>query len=79
VPTVLRDGRLRIVIYLDDHPPPHVHVFGDGETKIALTGRNGAPEVVRVIGAGLPESRRALQIVREKQAYLMERWNGIHG
>ncbi|MEK7343962.1 MAG: DUF4160 domain-containing protein [Pseudomonadota bacterium] len=75
MPTVWRDGNLRVVIYTDDHPPPHVHVFGDGETKIALI----EPEVVRVVSADWRESRRALTIVREKRDYLIERWNEIHG
>jgi len=79
VPTVLRDSNLRVVIYTDDHPPPHVHVFGDGETKIALFGRDGAADVVRIVGADRRESRRALQIVREKRDYLLERRKAIHG
>lgn len=81
MPTVLREGNLRIVIYTDDHPPPHVHVhvFGDGETKIALSGPQNMAEVVRILGADRRESRRALQIVREKRDYLLEKWNGIHG
>ncbi|WP_188061847.1 DUF4160 domain-containing protein [Sphingobium sp. KCTC 72723] len=79
MPTVLRAGHLRVMIYTDDHPPPHVHIFGNGETKIALMGRDGQPEVVRIVGADLRESRRALQIVRQKHDYLIERWNGIHG
>ncbi|MFC3440584.1 DUF4160 domain-containing protein [Sphingobium rhizovicinum] len=40
-----------MVIYTDDHPPPHVHVFGGGETKIALLGHDGAAQVVRIVGA----------------------------
>ena len=76
MPTVWREGNLRVVIYTDDHPPPHVHVFGDGETKIALTGEVG---VVRVVGTTVSESRRALAIVREKRDMLIERWNDIHG
>jgi len=79
VPTVLREDGLRVVIYTDDHPPPHVHVFGDGETKIDLMGEDGEPAVVRSVGANFAEARRALRIVREKQAYLLERWNEIHG
>ena len=79
MPTVWRDGNLRIVIYTDDHPPPHVHVFGDGETKIALAGADGAPVVVRIVGADRREARRALEIVREKREHLLEKWNGIHG
>ncbi len=79
MPTVLREANLRVVIYTDDHPPPHVHVFGDGETKIALVGQDGAAEVVRIVGADRRESRRALDIVREKRDYLLERWRDIHG
>ncbi len=79
MPTVLRDGNLRVVIYTDDHPPPHVHVFGDGETRIALHGNDGEPEVTRSVAANIRESRRALQIVRENRTYLLERWADIHG
>ena len=32
--TVLRAGGLRVVIFVDDHEPAHVHVFGDGQAKI---------------------------------------------
>ncbi len=79
MPTVLREANLRVVIYTDDRPPPHVHVFGDGETKIAFVGQDGAAEVVRIVGADRRESRRALDIVREKRDYLLERWRDIHG
>jgi hypothetical protein len=30
MPTVLRVGGLRVVIYPNDHPPAHVHVLGPG-------------------------------------------------
>jgi len=30
MPTVLRAGGLRVVIYPNDHPPAHVHVIGPG-------------------------------------------------
>jgi hypothetical protein len=36
--TVHRASGMSVVIYLDDHPPAHVHVFGDGEAKIELLG-----------------------------------------
>lgn len=79
MPTVWREANLRVVIYTDDHPPPHVHVFGDGETKIALTATHGQAQVVRIVGADRRESRRALDIVREKRDYLIGKWNDIHG
>ncbi len=30
MPTVLRLGGLRVVVYLNDHRPTHVHVLGQG-------------------------------------------------
>jgi len=41
--TVFRAHGLRVVIFVDDHLPAHVHVFGDGQTKINLTGRMAHP------------------------------------
>jgi hypothetical protein len=35
---------LRVVIFLDDHDPAHVHVFGDGEVKINLAGPAASPK-----------------------------------
>ncbi|MDQ6434748.1 DUF4160 domain-containing protein [Mesorhizobium sp. LHD-90] len=74
--TVLRGGSLRVVIYKNDHGPPHVHVFGDGECKIALSpavrldGQEGATKV---------EARRAMTLVFENRDLLLRRWNEIHG
>jgi hypothetical protein len=34
--TLFRESGLRFVIFIDDHAPPHVHVFGDGVAKIEL-------------------------------------------
>ncbi|MEP9388729.1 DUF4160 domain-containing protein [Mesorhizobium sp. KR9-304] len=41
--TVLCIDGFRIVIFLDDHEPAHVHVFGDGEAKINLVSAGGRP------------------------------------
>jgi hypothetical protein len=34
MPTVLRLGSLRVVIYPNDHRPAHVHVIGQGNSAI---------------------------------------------
>jgi Domain of unknown function (DUF4160) len=36
--TLYRAYGLRVVIFVDDHEPAHVHVFGDGQAKINLIG-----------------------------------------
>lgn len=76
---VLRAGGLRVVIYVDDHPPPHVHVLGDGEAKILLVGENGRPEIVDVAGMKLGDLRKALVAVAEAQSMLLEEWSKLHG
>jgi hypothetical protein len=46
MPTVLRRGRLRIVIYLADHRPAHVHAIGpDGEAVFNLNCPSGPSEL----------------------------------
>jgi len=77
--TVYRAQGLRVVIFVDDHEPAHVHVFGEGEAKINLLGAKGAPELISAIGMTRADLRRAMQIVKEQQAGLLERWSEIHG
>ena len=77
--TVLRAPGLRVVIYLNDHEPAHVHVIGDGEAKIALSGPDGAPRLVWNKGLKRADVRRALAIVVERRDDLIAQWSDIHG
>jgi hypothetical protein len=78
--TVLRAQGLRVVIFTNDHQPAHVHVFGDGEVKINLRGAtHRAPELVWADAMSRGDIRRALRIVAEQQAFLLGRWEDIHG
>lgn len=77
--TVFRVGGLRVVIFVDDHLPAHVHVFGDGQAKINLRGAAGVPELVWADGMTRGEVRRAMQVVVELQEQLLARWEEIHG
>ncbi len=77
--TVLRARGLRIVIFVDDHPPAHVHVFGDGQAKINLLGADGCPDLVWTHGMTRGETRRAVRVVVEQQALLLAKWEDIHG
>lgn len=77
--TVLRAEGLRVVIFVDDHRPAHVHVFGDGQAKINLAGSGGTPELVWADRMTRGEVRRAMRIVAEAQAVLLSRWENIHG
>jgi Domain of unknown function (DUF4160) len=77
--TIIRKGGLRIVIYKDDHPPPHVHLIADGRAKIMLVGPDGAPELVRAYGLSAGDVRKAMKIVQDQQFLLMRKWKEIHG
>ncbi|HVY33968.1 MAG TPA: DUF4160 domain-containing protein [Caulobacteraceae bacterium] len=77
--TVYRAHGLHIVIFVDDHEPAHVHVFGDGEAKINLASGEVDPELVFAIGMTRAEIRRSMRVVKERQADLLKRWSEIHG
>jgi hypothetical protein len=77
--TVLHAEGLRVVIYTNDHQPAHVHVFGDGECKIDLAGPGGAPVLVWADGTTRAEVRRAMRVVADQHAFLLRRWEEIHG
>jgi hypothetical protein len=77
--TVLRADGFRVVIYINDHLPAHVHVFGSGEAKIDLLGPDGTPDLVWADNLTRGEVRRAMRIVAGQQSFLLRRWEGIHG
>jgi hypothetical protein len=77
--TVWRAEGLRIVIFVDDHLPAHVHVFGDGHAKINLGGADNAPQLVWSDGMNRGEVRRAMRLASDQRELLRARWRDIHG
>lgn len=77
--TVLRAHGLRIVIFVNDHVPAHVHVFGDGHAKIDLLGSGGIPELKWAECMTKAEMRRAVRTVTDQRDILIARWESIHG
>jgi hypothetical protein len=75
--TVIRADGLPVVIYVNDHRP--AHVFGDGEAKINLVGVGCTPAIVWADNMTRGEVRRAMRIVIEQQAFLLQCWEDIHG
>jgi hypothetical protein len=76
VPTVLRQHGLRVVIRLNDHPPPHVHVRAAG-CEVKMTIREG--RVMGAWGASTAVKQRVRDLVRENREDLLEAWERIHG
>jgi Domain of unknown function (DUF4160) len=77
---VHREAGLRFIVYYDDHPPAHVHVTGSsGTAKVGLVGANGQPELLTSRGFTGGELRKAMRIIRQNQAVMLEQWSEIHG
>lgn len=69
----------RIVIFTNDHSPPHVHVVGPGgEAKITLEGPDGLV-LDWVLGIATTDMRRLLLEVQRERPRLIEAWRDIHG
>ena len=80
MPTILRFGAFRIMIYTADHEPAHVHVEGRGVLAIVLLHCETQHCSVREnIGMSSAELRGALRCVEENVAMLCEKWGELHG
>lgn len=77
--TVHREAGLRFIIFVDDHPPAHVHVIGDGTMKIEIAGPDGLPLAIATSGMKRGDRRKAMDVVRDHQEYLLACWREIHG
>lgn len=76
--TIHRAHGLRFVIFLNDHEPAHVHVFGEGEAKINLTGAGGSPELVWADRMSRSDVRRAMRVANERRSEMLAKWKEIH-
>ncbi len=77
--TIYRANGLNVVIFVDDHEPAHVHVFGEGQAKINLIGSDGEPALIWADGMKRNDVRRAMRIVTEQRALFLSRWMELHG
>jgi len=80
MPTVLGVAGFRLVIYLNDHPPAHVHVFRAGKEAVITLGDDATgPSLEESRGMPPAHLRDALRIVEMEQARLLIEWRRIHG
>lgn len=80
MPTVLRLGSLRVVIYPNDHRPARVHVSGQGTSAIFELNCPSGPVSLRE-NYGFAEHRigKIATALEEHIAALCEAWRQIHG
>ena len=80
MPTVLSFHGLRVVIYPNDHWPPHVHVIGSGrEARIALGLHGQRPSIVTNEGFTRRQLTTALVEIDRNRESLVQWWRQIHG
>lgn len=77
--TILRFQGYRVVIYANDHRPPHIHVIGDdSEAIFRLNCPHGPLEPARIVRLA---HHRLLQIQRRLETHihlLCWHWRLIH-
>jgi hypothetical protein len=80
MPTVLRIGAWRVVIYPNDHRPAHVHAIGQGcEAVFDLHCSKGPPELRENYRFGPKQISRIEKALIANLATLCSEWERIHG
>lgn len=76
MPTIFTESGFRFMIYLDDHPPAHVHaIAADCMIRIGLEPL----EVLSSVGAKASDVRRAMEIAQRRREELVAAWRKHHG
>ena len=76
MPTVLRIGGYRFIIFTNDHNPPHIHVQrAEGGAKIGLQ----PIDIVEYHALNERQLREVLAIVSEHHDYLLDKWREVQG
>jgi hypothetical protein len=76
MPVIYREEGFRIVIWPNDHQPPHVHCFKANVEAVILLDSGRVREAN---GMSARDVCRAVEIVSEHQDLFLNRWREIHG
>jgi hypothetical protein len=76
----MRIGALRVVVYLNDHRPAHVHVIGQGNEAVFELNQ---PRESVTLRENYGFTRRAIAAIQRtliaNLGLLLTEWEGIHG
>ncbi|WP_371867741.1 DUF4160 domain-containing protein [Duganella guangzhouensis] len=76
----MRIAGVRVVVYLNDHRPAHIHLLGLGnKAVIDLHCPDGPLSLRENYGFSSNELRRLLQAIADCVPMLCEEWRAIHG
>jgi len=81
MPTVARVRNVRVVLYPNDHPPPHVHAIRrDGAwARLALNCPDGPVTLIDQSGFRLADMTVVGKVVAADLASICEQWKAVHG
>jgi hypothetical protein len=79
VATLFLVGRIRIVVYANDHPPPHVHALNDGHARFALGERSADVHLVECERMSRRELRWIAEAIVAHHDECLAFWREIHG
>jgi Domain of unknown function (DUF4160) len=70
-----------VVIYANDHPPPHVHAIrrGGAWARLALNCPDGPVTLIDQSGFRLAEISAIGEMVAANMTAICEQWRRIHG
>jgi Domain of unknown function (DUF4160) len=78
--TVFKQDGLSFRIFPNDHLPSHVHVVKAGsEARIEISGADGKPHALTNNGLSRTELFKAIALIQENQALLLQQWSEYHG
>jgi hypothetical protein len=77
--TLFRVGSYRIVVYSNDHRPPHVHAVGEGHAKFELGETPSDVRLTEQDGVPVRELRRIAAEVVARHGECVDAWRKIHG
>jgi hypothetical protein len=79
VATLFLVGRVRIVVYANDHPPPHVHAVNDGHARFALGETPADVHLVECERMSRRELRSIAEAIIARHDECLASWRMIHG
>jgi hypothetical protein len=72
VPRILDNGTYKVCVYAADHPPPHCHVYWDGNKSASID----LATVLKIAGDRVP--REAISFIRANAGLLLAEWNRLN-
>jgi hypothetical protein len=76
MPIIFRIGPFRIVIFVNDHEPPHVHCIGKGERAV-IEIKSGLIRSNK--GVHDKDLKKLTGFIKEQSDVLLTEWRYFHG